>query len=433
LAIHTRLQRRKENGIYYCRVAIPKQLQHIIGKREIHTSLKTSNLVIARERVRQESYRIDQMLAKASGRALPNAEPLALPLVYAAAAPVIKGITFAELTERFLSLPERAKTSETTKVSYRATFRILIEVVGADTVIDQITRTDCRRVQEIFTILPANCTKRFPGLSIIQVVEKAKKLGLKPMNPVSANTYIMRLSTLMGWALREGLITHNPGQGLLLPVVELEKDKRLPFTPAELGLIFNSPSMIQAQRSNAEAFWIPMLSLWTGARLNELCQLLVSDIQLHNEIPCMMISAGEGKRLKTNSSQRLIPLHPKLIELGFLDYVRGAAEQGSLRLFPHLRVCRKGSLSDKFSKEFARYLKKVGAKNDKNCFHSFRHNFRDALRQAGIERDIVQALGGWKDKSAGTEDTYGQGHTTQRLYSAISKITYEGWGYEQEH
>jgi hypothetical protein len=65
VSLHTRLQRRKSNGIYHCRVAVPAKLQHIIGKGEIYTSLKTANPILARERVKAESYRIDQMLAKA--------------------------------------------------------------------------------------------------------------------------------------------------------------------------------------------------------------------------------------------------------------------------------------------------------------------------------------------------------------------------------
>jgi len=82
VSLHTRLQRRKSNGIYYCRVVIPTKLQHIIGRGEIYTSLKTSDPIVAKERVKIESYRIDQMLAKASGRTLGDIQPMQLPLNY---------------------------------------------------------------------------------------------------------------------------------------------------------------------------------------------------------------------------------------------------------------------------------------------------------------------------------------------------------------
>lgn len=425
MAILPRLQKRKENGIYYCRVAVPKQVQHVIGKKEIHVSLRTASFAEAKERWQVESYRIDQMIAKASGRSLGEIQPLSLPLAYATAIIDSGQITFSELIERFFSLPEKAKMTERSKLGYRVTFCMLREIIGADTPIHNITRVDCRRVQEVFTILPANSTKRFPNLSVMQIVEKAKKFKLEPMNPVSANTYIMRLSSMMAWAAREGLIANNPAEGLLLPEAGRAKDKRLPFTTDELNSIFSYEKMLHHQRNNDAAFWIPMLSLWTGARLNELCQLHVSDIQTHNNIHSMAIMSDEKRRLKTVNSERVIPLHPQLIRLGFMEYVAAVRKAGSVKLFPTLKPGSKGSLSDKFSKDFARYLQKIGVKHSKNCFHSFRHNFRDALREAGIEREIVQALGGWKDKTAGVEDNYGRGHAMQRLSDAVCKICYK--------
>jgi integrase len=426
VTLHTRLQRRKENGIYYCRVAVPERIRHIIGKREIHISLRTSDVTIARERVKAESYRIDQLLLKASGR---NPEAIAskpiTSLFYATQPHGSESITFAELVERFFRLPEKAKMTERSKLGYRVTFRILTELVGANTPINQINRADCRRVQEVFTILPANSTKLFPGLTVLQIVDKAQKMKLEPMNPVSANTYIMRLSSMLGWAVREGLITNNPAQGLLLPEAESAKDKRQPFTPTELIAIFNAEKMLQHRCSNSAAFWIPMLSLWTGARLNELCQLHTADIQTRDGIPCILIASGDGKRLKTANSERIIPIHPQLAELGFLKYVQQMQEMAEVQLFPNLKLGSKGSTSDGFSKDFARFLKSIGIKTNKNCFHSFRHNFRDALREAGIEREVVQALGGWKDKSGGVEDNYGSGHRVARLFDAICKVSYE--------
>jgi integrase len=310
-----------------------------------------------------------------------------LPLSYSLASTSTTAITFGELVERFFALPEKAKMTERSKLGYRVTFRILTELMGANTPINQINRVDCRRVQEIFTILPANSTKRFPNLTVLQMVDKAQKMKLEPMNPVSANTYIMRLSSMLGWAVREGLITNNPAQGLLLPETESAKDKRQPFTPNELKAIFSAEKMLQHKRSNSAAFWIPMLSLWTGARLNELCQLHTADIQTRDGIACIVIAAGDGKRLKTAHSQRIIPLHTKLIELGFLEYVQQVHATGETKLFPHLKLGSKGSTSDGFSKDFARFLKTNHIKSTKNCFHSFRHNFRDALREAGIERE----------------------------------------------
>lgn len=428
MARHTHLQKRKESGIYYCRVAIPENLRASIGKREFHVSLKTSDRIIARERVKAEAIKIDRMLAQASGRAYETTSIImpTMPLAVAVHSNVaLQSISFTELVERFMALPEKAKLTDKGKLEYRATFKILAELFGANKPIHAITREDCRRVQLVFTTLPANSTKRFPKCNVMRALELSKAQNLKPMATKTANSYITRLSTLFRWAHREGLISTNPTQSLLLPETEAAKDKRHPFTTKQLEAIFNANLMQQYRHEHHAAFWIPMLSLWTGARLNELCQLHTADIQTRDGITCMVIALGDGQHLKTASSQRVIPLHPKLIELGFLEYVEKVHKAGHKNLFFDLRLDAKGSGSSYFSKNFARYLKSIGIKTDKNCFHSFRHNFRDALREAGIEREVVQALGGWKDKSGGVEDNYGSGHSVQRLYGAACKIGYD--------
>ena len=394
MAIHTRLQKRKENGVYYCRVSVPIKLRAVIGKSEIHVSLKTTSALIARESVRLESLRIDRMLAEAGGKS-DQINGLGAFLSPVACSPTAQpSISFMGLVERFVALPERAKLTDKGKLEYRVTFRLLAELFGGSTPINTITRVDCRRAQSVFMRLPANSTKRFPNSRVLDIIARAEKQKIPPMAPKTANSYLIRLSTLFKWAEQEGLISSNPAKGLLLPESEAQKDKRQPFTMAQLNSIFGDAIMRDNRERNADEYWIPMLALWTGARLNELCQLLINDIQVHDGIACISIAGGDGKRLKTASSKRIIPIHPQLISLGFLTYVERVKVSGAKNLFPALAM---RSASDGFSKRFARYLAKTRCKTDKNCFHSFRHNFRDALREAGIEREVVQALGGWRE------------------------------------
>jgi integrase len=69
-------------------------------------------------------------------------------------------------------------------------------------------------------------------------------------------------------------------------------------------------------------YWIPLLSLFTGARCAELCQLETKNIQVIDGIPVIVITnSGEGQRLKTWDSERIIPIHSRILELGFMDYV----------------------------------------------------------------------------------------------------------------
>jgi integrase len=73
-------------------------------------------------------------------------------------------------------------------------------------------------------------------------------------------------------------------------------------------------------------------------RLNEACQLYLDDIRQDNA-GIWFISINddaEDKSLKTKASEREVPIHSKLIEFGFLNYVNQVRTLGHKRLFPEL-------------------------------------------------------------------------------------------------
>ena len=66
-------------------------------------------------------------------------------------------------------------------------------------------------------------------------------------------------------------------------------------------------------------------------RLNECCQLDVADIRLIEGIECFVITtetfgASTEKKLKTENTERIVPVHPKLMEIG-LQGLRGDVEK----------------------------------------------------------------------------------------------------------
>ncbi|MFK3906674.1 hypothetical protein ACI2KD_01230 [Pseudomonas monteilii] len=84
-------------------------------------------------------------------------------------------------------------------------------------------------------------------------------------------------------------------------------------------------------------YWLPLLMAYSGARREEVAQLLVSDV---GQCPDTGIwftdfKPGDGKSVKTSSSRRRIPLYDDLLELGFVAYVQ--ALPGSGRVFPKLK------------------------------------------------------------------------------------------------
>jgi integrase len=131
-----------------------------------------------------------------------------------------------------------------------------------------------------------------------------------------------------------------------------------------------------------------------------------------------------GTRLKTKAARRIVPVHPELSRIGFVGFADDQRRAGQPRLFPELKRDRRGSYADHFQRWANRFLESAGAKGPRQSFHSFRHTWRDALREAGVPRDAVLALGGWKAQSV--DEAYGGGLRPSTLARELAKVAYPG-------
>jgi integrase len=313
--------------------------------------------------------------------------------------------------------------------------------------IKAITRKVCREVLDTLRYLPPNASKRYRGLSSREAAARAKAEGLTPMGALTINGHIQKLSALLNWAVNEGYIDRNPARGLKVIDPVRRKDKRHPFALWQLQRIFDAPLYQGCQDDEAGyarpgpnhpkrgRFWVPLIGLFSGMRLNEICQLDVADVCLIDGTACFVITAdGQSgttdKRLKTENAERLMPVHPTLINIGLLDYVAMHRASCGGKLFPELSMACTGYYSDTFSKWFANFLNKAGAKAPRTSFHSFRHNFRDAIREAKVEKEIAYALGGWAGDGPNAEsltaESYGRGFNVKTLSEAVSRVHYPG-------
>jgi len=164
-------------------------------------------------------------------------------------------------------------------------------------------------------------------------------------------------------------------------------DSYKPFSDDELMKIFHSNFLSEAERP--VDFWAPLLGLFTGARLNELCQLDIKDIQQHGEIWAIeFIDDEPDKSLKSPAARRLIPLHPTLIDLGFLDYWKDAQQfLGGRKLFPYLSYSELDGYSATPSERWGKYLDSIGITDEMKVFHSFRSTSNDCLKHNGVDEE----------------------------------------------
>jgi integrase len=205
----------------------------------------------------------------------------------------------------------------------------------------------------------------------------------------------------------------------------------------ELRLLFNSPvftTNVRPKGGGGEAaYWLPLLGLFTGARQGELAPLCAGDVSTDEATGVVFITVTDdderGTRVKTASSRRVVPIHPELVKLGFLDVVEESRKQGgrTARLFPLLKPGPRGGYAEAWSKWFGRYIRGLGITNKDRVFHSFRHGFKDALRAAGESEDINDALTGHSGRGVGR--SYGAKEMMRRfglprLAEAVAKVRY---------
>lgn len=154
-------------------------------------------------------------------------------------------------------------------------------------------------------------------------------------------------------------------------------------------------------------YWLPLLALMAGGRLNELSQLHLSDVRctatgnwyLDFNLDGTDKIAEPDKRLKTVNSIRQVPLHPLFIRLGLIGYVEALRKAGQVRLFPELRFDRvKGygkQAGQWFNEKYLGEHLKI-PRDGKQTFHSFRHNLVTALGrlEPPLSEFIVNQLSG---------------------------------------
>ncbi len=348
--------------------------------------------------------------------------------------------------KKVLSKFQEAKINEgmqpKTLSGYKLTFDFLIELFGENRNIKEISVEDCRTYRDKLSLLPSNARKRFPHLSLLDAIKQLPEGTTERLSPVSVNTHLKNLSAFFNFAVGDGYLDKNPM--LMVKAKANHSTKpRIPFESEHLITLFNTPIYRGCVDDNASynkagsnhprrhRFWIPLLGLWTGMRLNEICQLFTDDIKQIEGIYVIQVQADKDglKKLKTTQSKRTIPIHNTLLAMGFLQYVEKMKNTGSLHLFPELPISEshtnRGSRSAIFSKWFNNFLVASNIKEDGLCFHSFRHGFRDACRHVNMNDEIVEALGGWKNSDK-VMNTYGKGHKLKKLQEEINKIDFEG-------
>ena len=408
-----------------------------LGRQLLRTETKAIEDIIARD---DSAY--DAIIAKlaVANEAIPSATAKS------------SGELMSALVEKYIADASRERNwPKKTFLRKKSELREFVELCG-DKPAHQYVQADGVAFKDAQSVLPANRQRSaFKGLGIREVVMKARDLQIEgtQFDLLSTATIRDKLNTVSGffeWIKGRDATALNPVATLKIKSRRRSSDERRePFTVDELNRIFRAPIYTgclsrphwskpgQLVLDSSAIYWIPLVGLFSGLRLGEIIQLETNDIKIQDRILHFDItissSISDGreseKSLKTTSSRRKIPIHKSLLALGFEKYVEERRTSGDQRLFVEFaRSADDDSWSKRFSKHFLRFRRSIGITRDTATFHSFRHNFEDALRNANIPKDVRDAIQGHGENGVSRE--YGTGFYIQTLNKALQKTKYTG-------
>ena len=312
-----------------------------------------------------------------------------------------------------------------------------IEIIG-DIDFSTITKNEVSHYIDVQTKLPPNRKKspKYRDLTIKEVM-KLELSQKEIQTPQNINKRITKLSVFGNWGVRQGLLITNPFSGMKFSVKK-QPHTRQPFTADELRKIFKPETYLKwtihfshpyrkdRVSNHLPYYWVFLLGIFSGMRTNEMCQLRLIDIKKQKNIWFIFIEDSEETKVKTENAIRKVPLHPQLIDLGFVDYVTDQKKSKRGRLFWELSEDRDGFASHVSRHYNQRFLPAVGVwKKYTKVLYCTRHTFINKLYSEKVDENVIKTLVG-HEKEFTMKHYGGDSFTPERLLEDISKVNYSG-------
>jgi integrase len=229
------------------------------------------------------------------------------------------------------------------------------------------------------------------------------------LSRVSANSAV-RMLGVVRTAINHAIVEHslnipNVFTNLRIKGAGASKLDRLPLSDTQ---IVN----LEPAYSNDITAWALFVCLRdTGCRVSEIAGLRVKDCDTDKE--CLIISPTPWRTLKTNNSQRSVPLSPEAIKA--LEEV-SQGKDPEAPLFPQYAKERGG---DNCSAMMMKRLRTI-ITDKKLTMHSLRHRMKDKLRNTGCPEAISMAILGHGSNTVAAN--YGSGYALDVMREHMEKV-----------
>lgn len=337
------------------------------------------------------------------------------------------GITIEELAKRFIRERKLGDNWVPTTVMGKEEYlNLLTELFGENRDIATLTQQDVTAVKDTLVALPTHRHKKqaTKGKTLAEVL---KMTNLPRLSVPSINKYLQTYNDFFGYAQQHGYIERNLFSGVTIKQNRHRVQKgRDDFTTEQVRIILNAvvENRVMYARKQYQK-WGPLIAAYTGARLNEIAQIDLTDIRQQGGIWFFDLNdEGEDKQLKTQASRRRVPIHKELIRHGLLEHLETLRKQGKQKLFYELPNSVEHGRGRNLGRWFnEKLLPALNLKTKELVFHSLRHTVVTQLVNAQVPDPLVKAIVGHSQQGVTYQNYFG-GHTLQILNEAIQKLDY---------
>ena len=260
---------------------------------------------------------------------------------------------------------------------YRPALDLFLEVIG-DRPVDQIRQMDIENYFDLLCKLPPRWydekRTRKVGATALAAMTWPKCISYKTFK----DGYLAAFRPFLSASIRTFRDQRFP-ETLTVEGIKYTGDRKdrdhaqRPFKPKELERLFAGPEYgtFAADLLLHDCYWLPLIGLYTGARINELCQLNPQcDIRQEHGVWVFDITETSEsddrvkKSVKNKPSRRLVPIHSRLLDLGLLDYAERRKQAGDKLLFPKWKPSATGRAAGVAERWFRRLLENLGLRDE---------------------------------------------------------------------
>jgi integrase len=326
--------------------------------------------------------------------------------------------------------------------------RLFCELMN-DPELGQIEAETIQKFGQLLARLPKDIylsRRRYQVDSLRELISIAEEHNLERKQLATIKRHVSHISEIFNYGVKKRLVSSNPAaeykRGRINKKAQSDRER---FTQEELTTIF-SQAWYKTGSSEGTGkhwrpfyYWLPLMGLLTGARINELSQLYLDDVAQTEsgtwyfdfnltQPDKIDVDSREGdKSLKTVNAERVVPMHTALINLGLPEYVAALRKSGYSRLFPELHydsVKGYGKPAGAWFNERFLGRKLELERNGKKVFHSFRHNFSTALERLDVSESVRAMLAGHQRGETESGTRYTKDRNADEMKSLIDKLYY---------